>query len=154
MTANSGLDMAARLVAQCEGCRLEPYQCPAGKWTVGYGNTALADGSPVTPETPPLTAQEAEALLVLTLSKIAAKVHDMVTVPLTDGQEAALLSFAYNVGTGALRGSTLLRLLNAGDTAGASAQFGAWVYANGRQLPGLVTRRALERAVFDGKVRP
>ena len=78
----------------------------------------------------------------------------MVTREMTPGQEAALLSFAYNVGTRALRDSTLLRLLNGGDAKGAAEEFGKWVYASGHVLNGLVTRRKLERAVFLGEFVP
>jgi lysozyme len=60
----------------------------------------------------------------------------------------ALVSFAYNVGVGALGSSTLLRLLNAGDHAGAAAQFGRWNKAGGKALAGLTKRRAAEAALF------
>ena len=68
----------------------------------------------------------------------------------TEPPRAALYSVAYNLGTGALRGSTLLSLLNQGDYAGAAVQFGAWVYCRGVPLRGLINRRALERAMFEG----
>jgi GH24 family phage-related lysozyme (muramidase) len=61
-----------------------------------------------------------------------------------------LISFAYDVGLSPLRTSTLLRLFNAGSTAAAAEQFGAWVHADGQVTEGLVGRRAAERAVFLG----
>jgi lysozyme len=59
-----------------------------------------------------------------------------------------LVSFAYNVGTHNLRESTLLKLFNAGDIAGAAEQFPRWNKANGKILPGLVARRDAERRLF------
>ena len=78
----------------------------------------------------------------------------MIPATATDGQRAALYSFAYNEGTGALHSSTLLRKFVAGDLDGAGAQFAAWVYSGGHVTRGLVNRRALELSVFQGKVVP
>ncbi len=72
----------------------------------------------------------------------------MVKVPLTANQLGALTSFAYNLGSGALASSTLLKLLNAGDYAGAAAQFARWNKARGKTLAGLTKRRAAEAALF------
>jgi lysozyme len=73
-------------------------------------------------------------------------------VTLSQGQYDALVSFTYNEGAGRLQTSTLLTLLNAGNYAGASGQFGDWVYGGGVKLTGLVTRRAAEVALFAGTV--
>jgi lysozyme len=75
-------------------------------------------------------------------------VEHLVTVPLSPGQYDTLVSFTYNEGTGKLQSSTLLRYLNVGNYAGAANQFFVWVYDGGVKLPGLVTRRAAERALF------
>jgi lysozyme len=77
-------------------------------------------------------------------------VDHLVTVPLSVGQYSALVSWVYNLGSGKLQTSTLLRKLNAGDYAGAAAQFGVWVYGGGVKFPGLVTRREAERKLFLG----
>jgi len=69
----------------------------------------------------------------------------------SDGQIVALCSFVYNLGAGAYRGSTLRRCVQAGDLAGAAAEFGRWVFAYGRKMPGLVRRRAAEAALYVGK---
>jgi lysozyme len=66
----------------------------------------------------------------------------------TDNQFAALVSFAYNCGVQNLKGSTLLRLHNLGDYAGAVQQFGKWVHADGEVLDGLVKRRAAEARLY------
>jgi lysozyme len=72
-----------------------------------------------------------------------------VKVPLKQGQYDALVSFTYNEGAGKFQSSTLLKMLNAGNYAGAAGQFGAWVYGGGVELPGLVIRRQAEAAIFD-----
>lgn len=149
----TALTLARTLVQQFEGCRLAPYRDSAGIATMGWGATTWA-AKPTTMATPPITQAEADAALAATLDAVAARVDALVHVALTDGQAAALVSLAYNIGTGALRDSTLLRLLNGGDAAGASSQFMVWVRASGRIVEGLVARRAAERAVFDGAEAP
>lgn len=85
--------------------------------------------------------------------KVATKaVRRLVTVPITQGQFDALVSFTYNVGEGALARSTLLAHANQGDSLGcysAARQFDRWVYAGGQRLNGLVTRRQDERGMFE-----
>lgn len=140
--------MAAGLVAGFEGFSAAPYRCPAGRWTIGYGTTMLAPKQPVTAATPPVTKEQALALLERDLQS-AFRVLDLyVKVPLTDCQRAALASFVYNVGEGAFYGSTMLKRLNARDYAGAANWFPKWNIGGGRVLPGLVRRRATERAMF------
>jgi lysozyme len=75
-------------------------------------------------------------------------VEKNVTVPLNQNQFDALTSFVYNCGPGALRGSTLLKLLNQGNYQGAAAQFARWNKAGGKVWPGLVRRRAAEASLF------
>lgn len=123
-------------------------------WTIGIGSIRLADGSPVTADTAPITQDEADALMMGELAPTAARVDAMVTVQITDGMRAALYSFAYNEGTGALHGSTILRLLNAGDTTGALSHFAEWDIAGGRVVAGLDNRRRMEVAVAKGFVVP
>jgi lysozyme len=69
-------------------------------------------------------------------------------VPLKQGQYDALVSFTYNEGAGRLQSSTLLKVLNAGDYAAVPAEFIKWVFGGGVKLPGLVTRRSAEAAMF------
>jgi lysozyme len=138
-------DTALRLIQDCEGCVLRPYRDTVGVWTDGYGNTYG-----VVPGGPPIGQAKADADLMRNLAGAEADVARLVKVALTQGQFDALVSFTFNLGAGALGGSTLLRRLNAGDAAGAAAEFGKWVHAGGEVLPGLVTRRAKERALFEG----
>ena len=134
---------ALALIKESEGCVLTAYRDPVGILTIGYGHT----GPDVTSGLQ-INMAEADALLKEDLAKFEAGVADLVKVPITDNQFGALVSFAYNLGLGALGESTLLRKLNAGDYSGASEEFPKWVNAGGQKLPGLVTRRERERKLF------
>ena len=148
--SKAALDIALPLVAKFEGCRLAPYQDAGGMWTIGYGDVYLTDGSMVSADTPPITQTEALSLLRLVLSSTATRVDVLLPASATDNQRAALYSFAYNEGVGALEHSTLLRMFLAGQIENAAQQFLSWVYADGQKLAGLVTRRETERDVFLG----
>ncbi|MGY0790980.1 lysozyme [Azospirillum argentinense] len=138
---------ALALVRHFEGLYLNAYLCPAGVPTIGYGHTAgVRMGQTI-------DGLQAEVYLRADMAAAAAQVDKLVKVPLTDAQRGALASFVFNLGAGALGGSTLLRLLNQGNYEGAAAEFPKWVYAtvNGvkKQLDGLKKRRAAERALFE-----
>lgn len=129
-----------QLIKDFEGLRLTAYKCPAGVWTIGYGHTGnVKAGDKVTPN-------GADELLAQDLAMFQRGVNKAVTVPVTQGQYDALVSFAFNLGLGALQGSTLLRKLNAGEDA--SGEFIKWVNAGGKRVEGLVRRREAERALF------
>lgn len=139
--SKTGLD----LIKQFEGLRLKAYRCQAGVPTIGYGHTRTAKmGQSITQE-------RAEELLREDVTPFEAAVSRLVTVPLNQGQFDALVAFAFNCGEGALERSTLLRLLNEGKYAEAALQFGRWVKGGGKELPGLVRRRAAERALFEAR---
>lgn len=144
-------DKGLQLIKQFEGFSAKPYKCPAGVPTIGYGATYYTDGRRVTMADKPVTEPEATALLRAMLSSYEAGVDRYVQVPLTQGQFDALVSFAYNVGLSSLKGSTLLRLLNDKNYAGAASQFARWNKAGGKVLPGLTRRREAERLLFTGK---
>ena len=145
---DKALQIAVEAIAGFEGFRAGPYPDAGGTWTIGYGFTYLEDGGRVTAETPPITETDARARLSPMVGRVMALVRGMVHRPMTDNQAAALTSFAYNLGTNALRTSTLLRLFEAGEVDHASTCFGAWVHCDGRVLAGLVKRRAAEAALF------
>ncbi|MGR2682942.1 lysozyme [Chromobacterium haemolyticum] len=132
-----------KLIQQFEGLRLKAYQDAVGVWTIGYGHT----GPDVTPGLV-ITQAQADALLARDLSRFETGVTRLVQVPLHQNQFDALVSFSYNLGLGSLQNSTLLRLLNQRDYAGAAAQFPRWNKAGGKVLPGLTRRRAAEQALF------
>lgn len=116
---------------------------PEGLITIGYGCTE----GPITLDTI-WTEAEAEAALLKEISKHAAAVDRLVTVPLTEGQRDALISFSYNLGSGTLSKSSLLRHLNAGRYDKAAAVFPLYKYSGKVVYRGLVRRRAQEMALF------
>lgn len=132
-----------KLIQQFEGLRLKAHQDAVGVWTIGYGHT----GPDVTPGLV-ISQAQADALLARDLSRFEAGVTRLAAVPLNQNQFDALVSFSYNLGLGSLQNSTLLRLLNQRDYAGAAAQFPRWNKAGGKVLPGLTRRRAAEQALF------
>jgi lysozyme len=136
--SDRGLD----LLKQFEGVRLKAYRDPVGVWTIGYGHTITAEPGMR------ITREEAERLLRQDLERFEKAVRDRVMVPINQDQFDALVSFAFNVGVGAFRKSTLLRLLNQGNYEGAKDEFKRWVYGGGRRLAGLVKRRNHEAELF------
>lgn len=135
--------LAVSTVAIYEGKVNGTYVDPVGVLTSCYGHTGpeLRKGQAFTDE-------QCLAQLQADLVKHAAAL-DCIKKPLSDGQKAAFLSFAFNVGNGAFCGSTLVRKANAGDIDGACAELSRWTYAGGKQLPGLVKRRAAERQLCE-----
>ena len=112
-------------------------------WTIGYGHT----GPDVKPGLA-ITRQQADKLLVNDLARFERGVNALVTVRLNQNQFDALVSFSYNLGLSSLQGSTLLRLLNAGNFQAAADQFPRWNRAGGKEVAGLTRRRAEERKLF------
>lgn len=130
--------IAVACVAGFEGLRTVAYRDPVGIPTLCFGSTTgvkMGDRK---------TVDECKALLVEELETFARGVDACVSVPMSDSRKAAMVSFAYNVGTGAFCKSTLVRRLNAGDP-GACDELRKWTKAKGITLPGLVRRREEER---------
>lgn len=148
---NSGTDHISDdgllIIKHFEGRKLKAYQDSVGVWTIGYGHTSAAGPPRVTPGLT-ITEQQAEDILKQDLELFEGGVRDLVKVAINGDQFSALVSFAFNVGLGALAESTLLRKLSAGDYQGAGNEFTRWVKAGGQTLPGLVRRRDAERALF------
>jgi lysozyme len=136
---------ALDLIKESESFAAEPYVCPAGKLTVGYGHVIL--NGEVHPY--PLTEEYAVKLLVKDVAWAEAAINGFVKVALTQDQFDALVSFVFNVGKENFRTSTLLKKINAGDYAGAASEFDRWIYAAGKVLNGLKTRRNKERALWE-----
>lgn len=138
------------LVAHFEGFFSCPYNDPVGYATIGFGH--LIGYRRVTQADRRrwgcLTRPQAKALLRKDLKASANEVRRLVKVPLNRRQFSALVSFTFNCGSGALAGSTLLRKLNAGNYRAVPAELNKWVWAGGRILPGLVTRRRREGRMF------
>ena len=130
------------LIKSFEGCRLAAYKCPAGVLTIGYGHTSgVTSGQTI-------SQAQAEEYLKADLAKYENAVNEYVTAALNQNQFDALVSFTYNCGAGALKSSTLLKKLNAGDYSGAASEFAKWNKASGKVLAGLTKRRAAEKALF------
>lgn len=131
--------LAATIIIPFEGTELDSYRDAVGKWTICHGHTLTAGpGQTATPE-------QCAALLHSDMGDALTAVDSQVTIDIHQKTRAALVSFVFNVGGGALAGSTLLRKLNRGDIEGACNELPRWVYAGGKRLRGLVRRRAAER---------
>lgn len=130
------------LIKRWEGCRLEAYRDVGGVWTIGYGHTRTArQGLKITQE-------QAEGLLREDLRVYEAAVDDAVHVDLTENQFAALVSWTFNVGVGAMRRSALIRRLNAGEYDAVPGELARWNKVKGAIVPGLSNRRAAEAGLW------
>ncbi|GKX60262.1 lysozyme [Leminorella grimontii] len=132
------------LIKEFEGLKLSKYRDAVGLWTIGYGHL-IRSGETFERS---LTEQEAEALLRKDLLESERGIRRLVSVPLTQNQFDALVSFVFNVGVGRLATSTLLKKLNAQDYRGAADELPKWNRAGGNVLEGLTRRRQAERALF------
>jgi lysozyme len=137
------------LIKSFEGLFLKPYLCPANVPTIGYGTIKYPNGKPVTLSDAPISETQAYQYLEHEVNEKAAGVEKLVKVSLTDNEFAALVSFSYNVGLGALQKSTLLKLLNGNESkVKVSDEFLKWNKAAGKILPGLTRRRQAEKSLF------
>ena len=148
------VSLALPLVKEFEGFRTDPYQDTGGYWTIGYGSRFLANGSPVTKESPSITQDDAEQIALDNLLVLDTAISSMVQVSLNDNQMAALLDFTYNLGPDRLRSSTLLRVLNQGQYNAARIEILRWNKStvNGKLVPlmGLTARRRAEYTLWGG----
>lgn len=114
----------------------------SGTLTIATGNTSNALPGRT------CTQEQADAWLDEDIAKAQQYVDSLVTAPLNDNQNIALVDFTYNLGAGSLEKSTLLKLLNENDFAGAADQFERWCYAGAEKVEGLLRRRLAERDLF------
>jgi len=138
------LSMAAALAMWFEGYEPMPYKDTVGIWTVCYGHTS-ASGTGAVDRTRRYTREECADFLDKDLASAFAALDRHVKVVLPDKSRAALASFIFNVGETKFKSSTLLKRINRGEGARACDELSRWVYAGGRKLNGLVTRREAER---------
>ena len=143
-TSSEGID----LICHFEGWSSKIYLCSGNRLTRGYGFTRDMKGKPLTLDSGDITLDEGKEQLQHELRKFERAVERLIKVPLQECQNDALVSFAFNLGSGALQSSSLRRKLNRGDYAGAEREFHKWVFAGGRKLRGLVLRRAAEAELF------
>ena len=137
VTSQEGIN----LIKSFEGLRLENYYCASGVMTVGYGHTGsdVYDGMTI-------TEAEAEALLRKDLKRFEKAVSELITVPLTQHEFDAIVSFAFNCGTGALQESTFRARMNRGDDKPTCfrQEFVKWNKGPNGPLAGLTRRREAE----------
>jgi len=138
--------LAAEICRLFEGFYPRPYLCPAGVPTIGYGATFYEDGTRVTLADPSITRERAEQLLAFHLRRrFLPAALKLCPGANTAGRLAGLVDFAFNLGEGNLRASTLRRKVNSGEWDEVPAQHMRWNRAAGRVLRGL-TRRCQARA--------
>lgn len=141
--------VAAALARRFEGLYLHPYLCPAGVPTIGYGATYYLDGRPVTLNDPPITKTTAEVMLLDMVRRIyLPAVLKLCPKADTPDRLAALIDFAFNLGVGRLKASTLRKRANAQDWEGAAVEVMKWIRGGGRVLRGLVLRCDARRLLF------
>ena len=132
------------LIKRWEGCKLRAYRDVKGVLTIGWGTTDpkyAFDGNEI-------TQAQADHLFMQDVLKFQREIAPLIKVEVAQAHWDALISLAYNIGSGAFGRSTLLRLLNQGNYAGAQGQFSRWIYSGGKVYQGLVNRRADEAQVF------
>lgn len=138
--SKKGLD----LIKHFEGCKLKAYRCSAGVLTVGYGHTGnVKEGELITQE-------KAEQYLLDDVERFERGVNALVD-NVNQNQFDALVSFAFNLGIGNLKKSTLLRMIKENEFTEAAEQFLRWNRAGGKVLEGLKRRREAERKLFLGE---
>lgn len=147
---DEAIPLTADLCRHFEGFRSKPYICPAGYPTIGYGTVWKPDGTKVTMDHPPITREVANDWLMRELRGTYATGVLKASPGLVSNPRAlaAMIDFAYNLGVGRYRASTLRRRVDAQDWEGAKDQLSRWVRGGGIVLPGLVRRRKAEAALF------
>ena len=136
------------LIRKYEGCRLTAYQCPAGKWTIGWGSTFYQDGSSVK-QGDVITQERADQLFIILLDQFSEEIKPLVRKDLNDNQFGALLSFAYNAGIGAFTRSTLRKMSFANpNNPQIRLEFMKWVNRGTPFEKGLTIRRKAESDLY------
>jgi len=133
------------LIKKFEGCELEAYQCPAGKWTIGYGHTKNVQ------KDDHWSQHYAETMLDIELEEYEGYINDLVTVPLQQHQFDSLCCWIYNLGVGNFLSSTLLVKINNSAYEDVPHEIKRWNKANGEILEGLVRRRLAESILWENK---
>ena len=136
-------DMGLALIKEFEGVRLEAYLDSVGVPTIGYGHTKGVQMGDT------CTQEQADEWLREDCADAENCVNSAVSVPLTEHEFDALVSFVFNLGCGNFRKSTLLRKLLDSDYDGAALEFHKWNKAGGQELAGLTRRRAAEAKLFE-----
>jgi lysozyme len=137
------------LIISFEGLFLKPYYCPANVCTIGYGTIKYPNGTKVRITDVEITRAKAMEYLMFEIDQKSKAIDPMLREDLTGNQFGALISFAYNLGEGALKQSTLLKKVNANPLdAQIRNEFQKWIYADGKKLNGLLRRRNAEADLY------
>ena len=147
------------MIKHHEGVRYRPYICPARLHTIGVGHVLYPDQGrlpldqrdayPLQPEDQrTFSRAEVDGILSADLSRFEAGIAKLFPMVLTQGQNDALCSFAFNLGLGGVQRSTLRQKVLRGEIEAAANEFLKFTRGGGKILPGLVKRRNDERALF------
>ena len=140
---------ALNLIKQFEGLELTAYPDTGNIWTIGFGSTINKDTGQAIRQGDKIDLATAERWLKIDIAEREKYIKPLIKVPLTENQKSAIISLAYNIGTGAFAKSTLLRLLNQGaDKKVVANEFLKWNKVKGIEVKGLTNRRKLERELF------
>ena len=138
------------LIKQFEGFMAKPYICSGGAKTIGYGATYYPNGTRVTMQDKAITEGQASTMLTNMLVIYEKAVDTFCRDDINQNQFDALVAFAYNVGTNALKSSTLLKKVNKNpNDPSIRTEFLKWNKANGRALKGLTNRRIAEANLYE-----
>lgn len=138
------------LIKKSEGFRAKVYLDIAGNPTIGYGHRLTP--SECYPNG--ICATEADVILLWDAREAEQSVTRLVQAPLTQGQFDALVDFVFNLGSGRLAASTLLRDLNAGNYASAAEQLLRWDHSGAQEIAALKARREAEHNLWTGSASP
>lgn len=140
---------AINLIKEFEGFRNTPYYCPAHIVTCGYGSTHYEDGTKILITDNQISEERAIKMLQHDLINSEQALIKLIKSDINQNQFDALIDFVYNLGVGSLSGSTLLKKVNANPSdVTIGIEFMKWVYADGKQLPGLIKRRDAEVKLY------
>ena len=137
------------LITEFEGFSAKPYLCSAKIPTIGYGNTYYPDGKRVTMLDKEITRIQAFEMFKFIADKFASAVSKLVKTPLNQNQFNALVSLAYNIGTGNFASSTLLKKVNINhNDKTIELEFKKWNKVNKKEVAGLTRRRNYEANIY------
>jgi lysozyme len=146
--------LAVEIAKKFEGCHrevrwqqgigYEPYVCPAGFWTIGYGHLCEETH-------PPISGENAEQYLQADLVSSVNSALRLSPILHSGGEQrlSAVADFIFNLGAGRYQSSTLRRRVNEGNWPRAASESRKWVFGGGQKLPGLVARREVEAILLE-----
>lgn len=140
----SALEILIKLIKESEGCKLTSYKCPAGIWTIGYGQTkGIKEGMT-------WTQNQADEDLVKTALEVLNRAikYSPILASVNMEKQAAIADFIYNLGVGNYATSTLKKKVDVGDWVSAASEIKRWDKAAGKVLKGLTVRREKEAALL------